>query len=163
MGKKYQVVVFDDFDDREGQFVPDSGDDWTTRDHLKPRFSYEFLNVHIVSEYCVCQACNPLSVYHKYFEKVYEYAGRSLYEIMGDKNFKLNYEPKGTELRIYLKLRNLNSISPEERPVIGHFPLWTSKDSSPRVFFFVGKDAIFHIMYIDYHHSTHSTEHRPSR
>lgn len=148
------------------RFVPIKGDDWKINRNFRPRFDYKFLNVHVYEKYCVCQKCLKPEIYHAYFEKVNKYSNKTVNELEDERHFNIKLTYRGLELDIYKQLVGIDldhKLTDEENPMIGHFPLWTSEESSPRVFFFVGKNAVFHIMYIDHDHGTHRTDHRPSR
>lgn len=99
------------------------------------------------------------NVYLQYFRKVKEISNKTLNNCIENlKHFKITSQPNKEEIRLYklLVLKNENAkIDHNNMPLFGHFELWTSEESSPRVFFIVGRMGLLNILLIDFNHEIH--------
>ncbi len=125
---------------------------------LKPLFDYQYLNINTIPDYCFCKNSIPIDVYWAYFNEVKRYSNMTIKQLTKIKHFTLSYKVSHTELQIYkiLVLGDENiRLNNAQKPTMGHFPLWTSKEKSPRVFFLVGRMGILNILLLDYEHKIH--------
>lgn len=158
-----EFQIYDDLDPEEFQNrVFDFGENTPIDEYnkfyiLRPVFNYEFLDLGI-TEYNFQHEEFDKTDYQIYFEKVQSYSKKSLNELLDsdhNEHFHLYQVPSGKLLSLLKSILKKNSLRIEETPPVGQFALYTTKEEekkSPRIFFFIGQQAVLYILFYDPFH-----------
>lgn len=130
-----------------------------------PTFSYRYLNIKHIPEFCFNHPEFNVEDYHKYFQHVKLYSNHTVDGNLGKSKFKIG-KPNAKLLQIIQELSGTEGkLKDEQIPPFGHFHLSDTQKidgevtKRPVIHFMVGNHAILHILIYDPYHQIHPTTH----
>jgi hypothetical protein len=160
-------VKIPDYDrELDRRFIVGESSYTIVHDESYPTFSYSYLNIGKIPEYCFYHDDFLQEDYKNYFKTVRTFSNMTLGDIIRDKHkykFSLNYSPSGDDLEHILSIAGVSNLDKEEIPPVGHFHLnFEPKEAGIKrrvIHFFLGNNCVFHIMLYDPNHQVHQTDH----
>jgi len=144
------------------------GEDHPVEDFVfHPTFSYKYIDLGVTNYHFHRPEFDDDNDRKIYFEKVKKYSGMSVDDLEKQhysEHFKLDRYPRSssTEVKLLGELLQGRKFKDGDAPIMGHFALYTNEQvegdplkKSPRIFFFLGKKALIHILFYDPWHEIH--------
>ena len=126
-----------------------------------PLFSYAHIDL-TITDYGFRQSCFDNKDIRKYFETVKEFSTKTINDLINSdykNHFHFYPTPKGKILWLLKQISGKKYFRESELPSIGQFALYTEGNAdrergikSPRIFFMLGANAIFYILFYDPYH-----------
>lgn len=130
-------------------------------DDFYPIYSYKYLNIKEIEDYCFIQSNFSTDEYNKYFEIVKQLSQSTIGDLHQRGEFRFRISKHNARLLDLLKrLIGKAYLSDEQIPEFGHFHLTTEeKDGKkPVIHFFIGEKGVFHMLFYDPFHNIHPTK-----
>lgn len=133
-------------------------------DHLRPTISYLYIDTE-KTDYNFSSSDFGNKEQRIYFEKMKKYAQTSLQDLINksrhEEHFKISPTPSSREKELLEQLIG-TKIKKENAPIVGHFALYTEKQTenkskAPRIYFLLGEHSVIHILFFDPFHEIHPT------
>lgn len=154
--------ILDAFEDEKRGLHYMKGDAITKQDlNLKPVFSFAYLNTEVYPKSKFCEDCFDKEDYKIYIQKLKYMSNKTIIELK-ESNYKEHFhiiDQPNKKLREVLSNVLGRNINNDILSTIGQFGLYTSEndnEKSPRIFFFIGKLGVIHILFYDPCHMIYS-------
>jgi len=159
----YQFSNDEYFEDRKFNFGNESSKNFNKYFSNNPLFSYDLIGLNL-TEYNFNQDCFDLKDIKTYFEKVNFISKKSINDLIDSTNYRNHFHvisyPNAKLKELIKKISGRSTLRDEQLPIIGQFALYTddyeasraSSRKSPRIYFLIGKNAIFYVLFYDPYH-----------
>lgn len=130
-----------------------------------PVFAYDYISIDN-TEYSFCKQQLSNQDINMYFKKMKYLATHTINELIDNTDHTLHFKLESDhnkKITALLKQIFNQDFTDNTKPIIGHFALYTNSNDvsanneikSPRIYFLLGNDPVFHVLFYDPHHEIH--------
>jgi len=149
-----------DDDHLDLRFLPGESTYSTTPFDSYPFFSYQYLNIHTIPDYCFNHNDFLQEDFFSYFQKVKEFSSQRIGDIENHR-FKISRHNAAILSLFKTAVGITRKLGDDEIPEFGHFHLSDVKKENgskrPVIHFFVGQHGVLYILCYDPYHEIHKT------